>query len=60
MSREVKGVLFDLDGVLIDTEPIWERVRRTFAQEHGGGWSGVWGALITQRSVVQIQPGAKV
>jgi len=40
LSREVKGVLFDLDGVLIDTEPIWERVRRTFAQEHGGGWSG--------------------
>ena len=33
-------MLFDLDGVLIDTEPIWERVRRTFAQEHGGGWSG--------------------
>jgi HAD superfamily hydrolase (TIGR01509 family) len=40
LKREVKGVLFDLDGVLVDTEPIWERVRRNFAQEHGGRWTG--------------------
>ncbi len=39
LSRKVKGVLFDLDGVLIDTEPIWERVRRTFAEEYGGIWT---------------------
>jgi HAD superfamily hydrolase (TIGR01509 family) len=39
LRKEIRGVLFDLDGVLIDTEPIWERVRRTFAQEHGGRWT---------------------
>jgi HAD superfamily hydrolase (TIGR01509 family) len=33
------NVCFDLDGVLVDTEPIWERVRRRFAEEHGGRWS---------------------
>jgi HAD superfamily hydrolase (TIGR01509 family) len=34
------AVCFDLDGVLVDTEPIWERVRRRFAERHGGRWTG--------------------
>ena len=33
------AVCFDLDGVLVDTEPIWERVRRRFAEQHGGRWT---------------------
>ena len=33
-------VCFDLDGVLVDTEPVWERVRRRFAEAHGGRWTG--------------------
>lgn len=28
--------MFDLDGVLIDSEPVWEDVRRTFVAERGG------------------------
>lgn len=39
MRGEVRGVLFDLDGILIDTEPIWESVRRNFAEQHGGRWT---------------------
>jgi HAD superfamily hydrolase (TIGR01509 family) len=31
-------VVFDLDGVLIDSEPVWERVRRAYVAEHGGTW----------------------
>ena len=30
--------MFDMDGVLIDSEPVWERVRRKFVAAHGGRW----------------------
>lgn len=32
----IRAVVFDLDGVLIDSEPIWEDVRRKFILDHGG------------------------
>lgn len=32
------AVIFDMDGVLIDSEPIWEQVRRDVVAEHGGRW----------------------
>jgi len=35
----IRAVLFDLDGVLIDSEPIWERIRRDFAERLGGTWT---------------------
>jgi HAD superfamily hydrolase (TIGR01509 family) len=34
----IEAVVFDVDGVLIDSEPVWERVRRTFVAERGGRW----------------------
>jgi HAD superfamily hydrolase (TIGR01509 family) len=34
----IEGVVFDLDGVLIDSEPVWEEVRRELVEEHGGRW----------------------
>ena len=30
--------MFDVDGVLIDSEPVWERVRRKFVADRGGRW----------------------
>lgn len=38
MTR-IHAVCFDLDGVLVDTEPVWERVRRRYAENRGGRWS---------------------
>ncbi|MGO9188403.1 MAG: HAD family hydrolase [Streptosporangiaceae bacterium] len=32
-------VVFDLDGVLIDSEPVWEQVRRGLVAERGGHWA---------------------
>jgi HAD superfamily hydrolase (TIGR01509 family) len=35
----IEAVVFDLDGVLIDSEPVWEQVRRRVVAEHGGHWA---------------------
>jgi HAD superfamily hydrolase (TIGR01509 family) len=34
----IASVIFDLDGVLVDSEPVWEEVRRAFVAERGGTW----------------------
>ncbi len=31
----MRAVVFDLDGVIIDTEEVWEEVRRGYVAEHG-------------------------
>jgi HAD superfamily hydrolase (TIGR01509 family) len=35
----IEAVVFDLDGVLVDSEPVWEEVRREVVVAHGGHWS---------------------
>ena len=35
----IQAVIFDLDGVLIDSEPVWEQVRRQVVAQHGGHWA---------------------
>ncbi|MFJ7211181.1 HAD family hydrolase [Amycolatopsis sp. NPDC098790] len=34
----MEAVIFDLDGVLVDSERIWDEVRRAVVAEHGGTW----------------------
>jgi HAD superfamily hydrolase (TIGR01509 family) len=39
VRERVDAVIFDLDGILIDSEQVWDEARRQVAAEHGGHWS---------------------
>jgi HAD superfamily hydrolase (TIGR01509 family) len=34
----IEAVVFDLDGLLLDTEQLWDEVREQLARERGGRW----------------------
>jgi HAD superfamily hydrolase (TIGR01509 family) len=34
----IRAVVFDLDGVLLDSEHVWDAARRDVAARHGGTW----------------------
>ena len=64
----IEAVVFDLDGVLIDSEPVWERIRRRFVADHGGRWApdardkmmgmstGEWSAYMSADLGVGVAP----
>ena len=66
----IEAVLFDLDGVIIDSEPVWEQVRRQVVAEHGGHWApdaqqrlmgmstGEWARYLSQDLGVGLPPPA--
>jgi HAD superfamily hydrolase (TIGR01509 family) len=35
----IEAVVFDLDGVILDSEQVWDEVRAGLARERGGRWS---------------------
>ncbi len=64
----IQAVIFDLDGVLIDSEPVWEQVRRQVVAEHGGHWAddaqqrlmgmstGEWARYLAEGLGVRLPP----
>jgi HAD superfamily hydrolase (TIGR01509 family) len=35
---EIEAVVFDLDGILVQSEELWDKARRELAEEHGIEW----------------------
>jgi HAD superfamily hydrolase (TIGR01509 family) len=33
-----KAVIFDMDGVIVESEALWDEAREEFVKEHGGRW----------------------
>ena len=66
----VRAVVFDLDGVLIDSEGVWDRIRRELVAERGGSWepdasrrmlgmsAGEWSAFMHEQIGVPLEPEA--
>lgn len=64
----IEAVVFDMDGVLIDSEPVWERVRRDLVDERGGRFpadaqdrlmgmsTGEWSAYMSADFGLRITP----
>jgi HAD superfamily hydrolase (TIGR01509 family) len=61
-------VIFDLDGVLVDSEQVWDDARRDVVAKHGGTWkdsatrdmlgmsSPEWSAYVVNELGTQLEP----
>jgi phosphoglycolate phosphatase-like HAD superfamily hydrolase len=53
----VQAVVFDLDGVLVDSEHLWDEVRRGLAARAGRPWPEDAAARTRVRLVFDARPG---
>jgi HAD superfamily hydrolase (TIGR01509 family) len=64
----IQAVVFDMDGVLVDSEPVWEEVRRHVVASRGGRWdddtqdrmmgmsTGEWSRYLSEDQGVKLTP----
>ncbi|HEX6025702.1 MAG TPA: HAD family phosphatase [Solirubrobacter sp.] len=64
----IEAVVFDLDGVLVDSEQVWDQARRDVVAAHGGTWkdsatrdmlgmsSPEWSAYVVEELGVPLTP----
>lgn len=64
----IEAVVFDMDGVLVDSERVWEQVRRAVVAEFGGTWApdsqrrlmgmstGEWARYLSDDLGVRLSP----
>jgi HAD superfamily hydrolase (TIGR01509 family) len=38
LGSDIEAVVFDLDGVIVDSEHVWDAARESLARERGGRW----------------------
>jgi HAD superfamily hydrolase (TIGR01509 family) len=67
-SSGIAAVIFDMDGVLVDSEAVWDDVRKRFVEEKGGRWhddaqrdmmgmsSTEWSQYVRDRLGVEMEP----
>lgn len=67
-SPAVEAVVFDLDGVLVDSESVWDEARRAVVAQNGGRWrdeatrammgmsSPEWSRYLHDELGVQLEP----
>jgi HAD superfamily hydrolase (TIGR01509 family) len=65
---DIAAVIFDLDGLLVDSEAVWDEVRKRFTEENGGHWhdgaqrdmmgmsSVEWSRYVRDRLGVRMEP----
>jgi HAD superfamily hydrolase (TIGR01509 family) len=68
VADAVLAVIFDLDGLLVDSESVWDEVRKEFTEENGGRWhegaqrdmmgmsSVEWSRYVHDRLGVEMEP----
>jgi beta-phosphoglucomutase-like phosphatase (HAD superfamily) len=68
VNAVIEAVIFDMDGLLVDSEPVWDAARRWMAREAGKTWTtedhqavmGVstheWVAYMTDRLALTLPP----
>jgi HAD superfamily hydrolase (TIGR01509 family) len=66
----IAAVVFDLDGVLVDSEQLWDSARRELVAERGGMWrddatrammgmsAPEWSRYVREQLGVDMEPGA--
>ncbi|HEY5662344.1 MAG TPA: HAD family phosphatase [Gaiellaceae bacterium] len=67
---DLAAVIFDLDGVLVDSEQLWDSARRELVAERGGTWrddatrammgmsAPEWSRYVREQLGVDLEPGA--
>ena len=68
LDAGIDAIVFDLDGVIVDSEAVWDEVRRRFTEENGGRWhegaqremmgmsSVEWSGYVRDRLGVEMEP----
>jgi beta-phosphoglucomutase-like phosphatase (HAD superfamily) len=68
----IEAVIFDMDGLLVDSEPVWDQVRSSMAAEAGAPWTaadhqalmgvstGEWAAYMVEHLGLSLSPQAVI